>query len=87
VENIALQSLQIYYIDLQIYYIYYIDSKMLAISTRNTKIYKTCELCKAIFFVFYSISRPNLGILLLLKASFREFCYFLLVQRLVYNAN
>ena len=39
---------------------------------RNTKIQKICELRKAIFSVFYNISRQ---ILLLLKGSFREFCF------------
>jgi hypothetical protein len=31
--------------------------KMAAISARNTKVYKICKLCKAIF---YNISQPNM---------------------------
>ncbi len=52
-------------------------SKMVAISARNTN-EKTCKLCKAIFSVFYKISRPNFEILLFLKGSFREFCFLCL---------
>ncbi len=52
-------------------------SKMVAISTRDTRIYIICALRKAIFSVFYSISRPIFLILLLLKGFFREFRFFL----------
>jgi hypothetical protein len=41
--------------------------KMVAISARNTKVYK---LCKAIFSAFYNISQPNFAILLILVCSF-----------------
>ena len=37
---------------------------VVAISARNTKVYKICELCKAIFSAFYNISQPNFAILL-----------------------
>jgi hypothetical protein len=40
--------------------------KMVAISARNTKVYKICDLCKAIFSAFYNISQPNFAILLIL---------------------
>jgi hypothetical protein len=37
---------------------------VVAISARNTlKVYKICELCKAIFSAFYNISQPNFAIL------------------------
>ena len=39
---------------------------------------KICQICKAIFSVFYKISRPNFEILLLLKGSFREFRFLCL---------
>ena len=39
---------------------------------------KICKHCKAIFSVFYKISRPNFEILLLLKSSFREFRFLCL---------
>jgi hypothetical protein len=39
--------------------------KMVAISARNTKVYKICELCKAIFSVFYNISQPMIYLHLL----------------------
>jgi hypothetical protein len=44
--------------------------KMIAISARNTKVYKICELCKTIFSAFYNISQPNFVILLILARSF-----------------
>ncbi len=40
--------------------------------------------------LFYNISRPNFGILLLLKSSFQEFRFFVWIcldQKLIYNAN
>jgi hypothetical protein len=40
--------------------------KMIAISARNTKVYKICKLCKAITSAFYNISQPNFAILLIL---------------------
>ena len=42
---------------------------VLAISARNTKVYKICKLCKAIFSVFYNISQPNFAILLILECA------------------
>jgi hypothetical protein len=39
------------------------------ISARNTKVYKMCELCKAIFSAFYNISQPNFAILLIKNQS------------------
>ncbi len=73
-ENIALQILQIFYIIvLHAEIATTFGSKMVTISTCNTKIWKICELHMAIFSVFYSISRPNFKILLLLKGSFQEF--------------
>ena len=44
-------------------------------------------LYKAIFSTRYNIFQPNFGILLLLKGSFREFRFYCLYQKLVYNAN
>ena len=41
--------------------------KMVAISARNTKVYK---ICKAIFSAFYNILQPNFAILLILVCSF-----------------
>ena len=38
-------------------------------SVRNTKVYKIRKLCRAIFFSFYNISRPNFAILLILGCS------------------
>jgi hypothetical protein len=42
---------------------------VVAISARNTKVYKVCELCKAIFSASYNISQPNFAILLILVCS------------------
>ena len=50
--------------------------KMVTISTRNTIIRKFANFPKAIFSVFYNISPPNFGILLLLRGSFRIFRFF-----------
>ncbi len=73
-ENIALQNLQIFsLLCIRAEIVTTFGSKMVAISARNTIMRK---LCKAIFSVFYKISRPNLEILLLLKGSLRE-CSFL----------
>ena len=38
---------------------------MVAIPAPNTKVYKTCNLWKAIFSAFYNISKPNFAILLI----------------------
>jgi hypothetical protein len=48
---------------------------VVAISARNTKVYKIFELCKAIFSSFYNISQPNFAILLILVCSFREYTF------------
>jgi hypothetical protein len=45
-------------------------AKMVAISARNTKVYKICILCKAIFSAFYNILQPNVAILLIWVRSF-----------------
>jgi hypothetical protein len=50
--------------------------KMVAISARNTKVYKICEFCKAIFSASYNISESNFAILLILVCSFREYTSF-----------
>ena len=39
---------------------YHIFSDSLFFSARNTKVYKICQLCKAIFSLFYNILQPNL---------------------------
>ncbi len=49
-------------------------SKMVPHVTQINK--KICELGKAIFSIFYNISPPNFGILVLLKSSFRELRFF-----------
>jgi hypothetical protein len=62
---------------------------MVAISARNTKVYKICKLCNAIFSAFYNISQPNFAILLILVCSFGScgnlFASLYLVLQLVYN--
>jgi hypothetical protein len=35
-----------------------------------TKVYKICELCKAVFSAFYNTSQPNFAILIILVCSF-----------------
>jgi hypothetical protein len=59
---------------------------VVANSARNTKVYKICKLCKAIFSAFYNISQPNFAILLVLVCSFREYT-FCQDKKLVYNGN
>ncbi len=55
------------------------EPKVVAISARNTyNNEKICKLCEAIFSTLYNIFQPNVGILLRLKGSFREFRFFLL---------
>jgi hypothetical protein len=49
---------------------------VVAISARDTKVYKICELCKALFSAFYNISQPNFAILLISVRSFREYTFF-----------
>jgi hypothetical protein len=61
---------------------------VVAISARNTKVYKICELCKAIFSAFYNISQSNFAILLILVSSFREYTFLpCKIKKLVYNGN
>ncbi len=76
-KNIPLQSLQLFcIIELRADIATTFGSKIVTISTRNTKTQKICELRKATLSVFYNISRPNFAILLLLlKGSFQEFCF------------
>ena len=57
------------------------SSKMVAISTRNS--YKSMEnlrTSQGYIFRILQISRPNFGILTLLKGSFREFPFFAWIQ-------
>jgi hypothetical protein len=56
-ENTALPSFQILYT-------FVLRAEIPTTSARNTKVYKICELCKAIFSAFYNISQPNFVILL-----------------------
>jgi hypothetical protein len=68
-KYIALQSLQILYtFVLRAEIATTSGPKMVAISARNTKVYK---LCKAIFPAFYNISQPNFANLLILVCSFQ----------------
>jgi hypothetical protein len=60
---------------------------VVAISACNTKVYKICELYKAIFSAFYNISQPNIAILLILVCSFWEYTFFCQDKKLVYNGN
>jgi hypothetical protein len=87
-ENIALQSSQILYtfvLRVEIAIIFGPD--VVAISPRNTKVSKICELCKAMFSAFYNISEPNFAILLILVCSFGEYTFFAKTKKLVYNGN
>jgi hypothetical protein len=81
-ENIALQSLQILYTFVLRAEIATISGpNVVAISARNTKVYKICELCKAIFSAFYNISQPDIAILLILLRSFREYTFFAKIKK------
>jgi hypothetical protein len=60
---------------------------VIAISARNTKVYKICELCNAIFSAFYNISQPNFAILHILVCSFSGNIYFWQDKKIVYNGN
>ena len=66
-------------------------SKVVQTSARNTKVYKTREICTTIFSAFYNISRPNFAILLTLRCSFYScsdgFSSSCLDQNLVYSRN
>ena len=78
-ENIALQSLYTFVLRAEIATIF--GPNVVAISARNTKIYKMCELCNAIFSAFYNISQPNFAILLILVCSFREYTFFAKIKK------
>jgi hypothetical protein len=59
--------------------------KMVAISARNTKVYKMCELCKAIFSAFYNVNfATKLCNFTHCGDFFASPCLFL---KLVYNRN
>ncbi len=60
-----------------------LQSMVVAISARDEKISK---LCKAISSTHYNIFQINFGILVVLKGSLRECPFYLLDQKLVYNA-
>ncbi len=76
-ENIALRSLQIFYVFLlRVEIVAIFKPKIVIISASNTIIWKICKLCTAIFSTHYNIFQPNLGMLSLLKGSFREFVFF-----------
>ena len=51
-------------------------------STRNTNVYKICQICKAIFSIVYNILQPNFPILLSLRMSmlFQDVVIFLPVS-------
>jgi hypothetical protein len=78
-ENIALQSLQILYTFVLRAEIATISGpNVVAISARNTKVYKICEFVK---FAFYNISQPDIAILLILLRSFREYTFFAKIKK------
>ena len=85
-ENIAVQSLYAFVLRAEIATIFD-PNHVVAISARNTKVYKICELCKAIFSAFYNMSQPNFAILLILVCSFREYTFFAKIKKLVYNGS
>jgi hypothetical protein len=83
-----LQNLQILYtFVLRAEIVTIFGRNVVGISARNTKVYKICELCKAIFSAFYNILQPNFAILLMLVCSFREYTFFCQDKNLVYNGN
>ncbi len=63
------------------------EPKLSGNSFRTSYNEKIGKLCKSIFSTHYNIFQQNFGILLLLKGSFREFRFYCLDQKLVYNAN
>jgi hypothetical protein len=76
-ENIALQNLLILYtFVLCVEIATTFGPNVVVISACNTKVYKICELCKAIFSAFYNISKPNFAILLISVCSFQEYTFF-----------
>ena len=85
-KYIRLQNLQILYtLVLRAEIATIFVPNVVAISKRNTKVYKICELCKAIFSTFYNISQPNFAISLTLVCSFREYTFCAKIKKLVYN--
>ena len=71
IRNIALQSLEnLYTFVLRTEIPTTFGLMCAAISVRNTKVYKVCQICKAIFSTFYNISQPNFTISLILVCSF-----------------
>ena len=48
------------------------EPKVVQTSACVTKVYKLCEICRAIFSAFYNISRPNFAILLILLVVYHE---------------
>ncbi len=64
------------------------EPKVVAISARNTVMRKFANFVRLyIFSAHYNIFQPNIRILLRLEGSFREFCFYCLDQKLVYNGN
>jgi hypothetical protein len=51
------------------------------------KVYKICELCKAIFSVFYNISQPNFAVFTHFSIIFPGIYIFCQDKKLVYNGN
>ena len=80
VEDYSLKKFAIFLIVYGAEIVTIFELKVVTISAYNTIIItKICELLrKAIFSVFYNILPPNFRILLLLKGSFQEFCFFCL---------
>jgi hypothetical protein len=60
---------------------------LVAISARNTKVYKICELCKAIFSAFYNISQTKLCNFTHFSMLFPGIYFFCQDKKLVYNGN
>ncbi len=88
-ENIAFQSLQISVIIV-------LRAEIVTtfahgnISARNAKTYKICELRKAIFSVFYNISRLNFSNFTTFESFFPTISFFAWIcpdQKLLSNAN
>ena len=81
-ENIAKQGWQVWYTLVLwaevCYYISYMHT-----FARNTKVFKICLLCTAIFSLLYHISLSNLAISLNLACSFRKFLFCRLNKKLV----
>ena len=66
-ENIAKQNLPILYtFVLQAEICTTFGVEVVQIFARNRNVYKICKFCKAIFYAFFNISRPNLALILFL---------------------